>query len=812
MAACEELVQAALPDWSTKEIRALLRNVSRGAERHIADNPGASFNDAVEQARLALVERVEETVQGIRANTAKNALKVLEGVARVRAASDKVEGLRSLLIGTQRGEAFARASAAGEQRALALRYEGGLIADIAKTEGGLKLFSSGVLDDDIARAMWQLDRVAPALDELDPSAIQIARAINKWQEISRLEANDAGANIGKLDGYITRQSHDPPRISADRASWEDMARLSFDWERMEIDDIPQFLNTLWADLSDGIHLKVGASGGRALPKGIGRYLSHERIIHFKDADSWLEYNRQFGAGNLRESVIHGLERNARATGLMRVLGPDHEMNYQRVVELTLSDMKRSGEAGTREFLSAANRYRSWYLAELDGSTLIPGNDTLATFGSNIRALQNVSALGSSVFASVGDLSTVALNARFHDASLFDALGTSLSGLFKGLDSADRLELLSDLGVAFDSISGSMIAGNRFSIDANARGTIGRGQHQFFQMNLQNSWTDRLRAAAAEFLSMNLARKAGLAFDKLRHLRTTLGLYGIDAGRWDIIRKGALRDYEGRQFLTPSALDDAPDSLFSAYLGENATPSAIRQLRRDVQRQLRGYFTDQNGYMVLTPDTAVLGALRMGTQRGTVEGEALRLIFQFRTFNYAFTQRIIGRELQQNGWHGIARTLVATAIFGYISMTLRDIAHNRVPRRLNDIRTLLASIQQGGGAGLYSDLIFSQVIDRRFADAGLQLFGPTAADVLGSQGIAGILARSAQGRDPSAAAIRFAQSNAPFINLFYTKPLLDYLIFWHMQEAVNPGSLQRMERELEQRRGQQLIVSPSETIN
>jgi len=813
MTACAELVQAALPEWSRKDIDALLRAVDRRAAAEMKANPGMAYNDAVERARQSLAEQAEVAAQGMRLNAAKNALRTLEGIGRVRQAKDPVEGLRSLLLGTQRAEAGARMSAAGEQRALQASYIGGLTADISRVEGGLQLLASGAMDHDIARALWQVGQKAPVLDGIDPRAVGMAKAIRKWQEVARLDANAAGANIGKLDDYITRQSHDPGRISADRAGWEAMARDSFDWSRMDTDEagIPKAMARLWGDLSDGIHLKAGQDrSGRKLPAGAGRALSQERVIHFKDADAWTRYNEAYGSGNLREAVMQGLEGGARATGLMRVLGPDHEMNLQRIVDAVLRDMKAAGKGDTVKFQETANRYKSWYLAELDGSTLIPGSSTMASWGSGIRAVQNMASLGGSVFASVSDLATVALGARFQGASIFDSLGATTARLFSGAKTAERLELMADLGMAFDSIAGKITSGGRFAIDDGAQGAIGKMQHLFFTANLQHWWTDALRSGAAEFLSMNLARKAARGFDELGELKTTLGLYGIDAAKWDIIRSGALREMDGKSFLTPSALDDVPDEAFAKLAGD-ASPARARELRRGTQRQLRNYFADQNGYLVLTPDAATSGALKMGTRRGTPEGEAIRMIMQFKSFPYAFTQRIAGREWQQNGWHGMARLVLATSMFGYASMTLKDLAKNKTPRDPKDPRTIVAALQQGGGAGLYSDLLFSQIVDRRFGDAGLQLFGPTVSDVLGSGGVAGIAARAVEGKDPSAAALRFAQGNTPFFNLFYVKPVLDYLVFWHAQEAVNPGSLRRMEAEMEKRSGQEFIVSPADAI-
>ncbi|NMU83958.1 hypothetical protein HKB16_13805, partial [Vibrio parahaemolyticus] len=51
----------------------------------------------------------------------------------------------------------------------------------------------------------------------DQEAISIANIIQKYQEVSRRDANRAGAGIKKIDGYITRQTHDPDLIAKESA-------------------------------------------------------------------------------------------------------------------------------------------------------------------------------------------------------------------------------------------------------------------------------------------------------------------------------------------------------------------------------------------------------------------------------------------------------------------------------------------------------------------------------------------------------------------------------------------------------------------
>jgi hypothetical protein len=56
-------------------------------------------------------------------------------------------------------------------------------------------------------------------------------------------------------------------------------------------------------------------------------------------------------------------------------------------------------------------------------------------------------------------------------------------------------------------------------------------------------------------------------------------------------------------------------------------------------------------------------------------------------------------------------------------------------------------------------------------------------------------------------LRQAQNNTPFINLFYTRVALDYLILWDLQEAMAPGTLKRVEKAAQRDFGQTFFLSP-----
>ena len=66
-----------------------------------------------------------------------------------------------------------------------------------------------------------------------------------------------------------------------------------------------------------------------------------------------------------------------------------------------------------------------------------------------------------------------------------------------------------------------------------------------------------------------------------------------------------------------------------------------------------------------------------------------------------------------------------------------------------------------------------------------------------------------GRDVGPEFIRFIRSLTP--DFFYTQAAIDYLIFYQLQEMVNPGYLERMEAGFKSSRGQKFFIPPSRVI-
>lgn len=154
------------------------------------------------------------------------------------------------------------------------------------------------------------------------------------------------------------------------------------------------------------------------------------------------------------------------------------------------------------------------------------------------------------------------------------------------------------------------------------------------------------------MAHDMALIRNLDFNKIKpQERRLFELYGIDAGQWDMLRKGKLSMADGREYLTPEAAYDVTEQEISAYLtskGKKITSLRIENFREDLADRLRTLYKDRVQYAVLEPDAGTNSILHQGQEVGTIPGEFLRFITQFKSFPTVFMQRALGREIYGRG--------------------------------------------------------------------------------------------------------------------------------------------------------------------
>lgn len=737
---------------------------------------------------------------------------------------NEAKGLSILNVGSEKqGEGFGR-SVAAEQRALEAKLLGPMLAEL-RAAGVEKILAnrSPEFEQQVARNMWAITEaeangIAPKLTGLK-QAQDTAKIFTKYQEAARLMQNDAGAWIGKIPGYIVRQSHDMFRIrKAGYETWRDTIGPKLDEKVFDgVTNREEFLKRVWTGLATGEHYRErGAADwltGFKGPSNIAKKASQERSLHFKSAEDWFAYNEQFGSSSLLEAVIFGLKRAADNTALMRTWGTNPEAAFN-------ADVSQLRErAGRRADTKSADKFKDILLQsefdQITGMANIPGRPTLAMISSGTRAVISMAKLGGAVLSSLPDIAVKAATLRHQGIGLLEGYGNSLRDFTRGRGNVNEREIADAIGVGIDGFLGGMMS--RFSASDNVPGRMAKLQNKFFKLNALSWWTDGKATGAGLIMAHNLARNTGKGFDKLDEaLRNSLIRYDIGAKEWDAIRRANTRLSGDTPYLTPDAIQTLPDDVIRP-LAKDGSAKAIQRARDDLEIGLRSFFSEEVATAVTMGSARERAIATWGTKPGTAVGEAVRFVMQFKLYPIIYATRHITREVNRGGAFGISHLIVSTTILGYLSQSAKEIAKGREPRDPNNWKTWAAAMQQGGGLGIYGDFLFGEY--NRFGGGALEtLMGPavgTASDILRAfgefkEGISE--GQPAEGAKKSGAALfRVGVNNVPFVNLFYTKYALDYLILYQISESINPGYLRRMERRIEKENGQKFILPPSSAV-
>lgn len=838
-AACLDTIQAAAGrKLSDEELDDLLSALQARQRFLQARGMAVDARDAAVKAADQVADELQRAAIIEKRNAALNAAKRLEKAAWVQAnfGNNIAEGLEALLVGVNRAKTGAREGVAQVQEALRNQYLSGFVADLEKT-GALPLLTSGAMDRDIARALWALGKDdVSTVARLPKEAVELARAIQKWQEVSRIDANEAGASVGKIDGYITRQSHDPEKIRGDGSAqafeaWKAEALQRFDLEQMAGEtgkSVDAMLRGLWTNLASGNHMKAvpdDVASGFKGPGNLAKKLSQDRVIHFKSADDWFEYNQKFGTGNLRESVAAGLRHSADSIGMMRTLGTNPLAMFDAIKADLVDAAKNAGKVEMVAKLRDREKTLANYMAAVDGSMNIPGNALWARRMANVRSWEMLSKLGGMILSQLNDVAVYGSGARYQGRGFLSGMAEAVSGLGRDLKSTENKQLLQALGVSIDNMAGELGRAGSFG----EAGGMAKATQLFMKLNLGDWWVKKMRASAALGMSNHLASISDRAFENLHpDTQRVLSLYNITAPEWELIRQTAAKNVDGKAYIVPEALRDLSDDAVRRYAGQAASETAIKDAKAEVEGRLRNYLVDQTRTLALEPDAKTRAIMLQGTQPGTVAGELMRFLTQFKSFTGAYMQRVAGRELFGRGYEGdslwgalthgngeavgLAQLIVTSTMLGYVSMSLKSLAKGISPRDPTEsagqaAQILLASMVQGGGAGIYGDFLFGAA-SRTGSGTIESLAGPVPS---AAGRIVDLYHKALAGDDVRANAFNEALNNTPFVNLFYTRQALNYLIFYRMQEAMNPGYLRRMEAHTEKNNAQTFLLRPSDVI-
>lgn len=645
----------------------------------------------------------------------------------------------------------------------------------------------------------------------DALAAKGAKAWLETVETMRQRFNAAGGDVGKLDyGYIP-QPHDDLRVlRAGRDQWVsdvlpllDRARY-VDENGTQLDDarMVDMLNHAWETITTGGANKaaIGQASGPGMRANRG---SDSRAIHFKDAASYLTYSASYNKGGILSAMQAHVSRLAKDIALVEEFGPNPNTQW-RYLHDTATRTGASDLVGP--FLVSTQSM--WEV--LNGAAGSVVDVRMAEIAQGARNVEVFGKLQSAFLSSITDIPTYLMTTGFNRLGLGDAL-RNLIHSFGG----ETRDYANRAGLVAESMVSDM---NRWAESNIGKGWTGKLANATMKASLLEAWTDALRRGFSVTMMGALGKMsrqdwASLdAGDRARLQRQ--GVTETDFRVWQLAKPESWR---GSDMLTMQTLRAIPDADLE---GAGLT-------RRDVDRavsRLLGAIADESEYASVGQDLYSRAALTRGTQKGTVEGEFLRSIALFKGFPVALISRHLGRMVDQwrqpNGKvssvaYG-AGLIGGVTVFGALAIELKDLANGKDPRDMSTSKFWAAAFAQGGGLGIFGDLLYTGMggNNRAGAPNWTSLLGPVIGSGFEAANLTtGNIGQAMRGErtHAGAEAVRFARSHMPFVNLWYAKAAIDHAVLHDLQEMMSPGYLARMRQNAARDWGQSFWWQPGQTM-
>lgn len=760
-----------------------------------------------------LIEMAQADIDMARRNKLNNERARIIGVLKQKEVKARVEvmteagmtpkqAVRGIFFGSSEWAGGAMNSVQTTRDGLSARLLGGL-TQWARENGALVKAAQRdpAVNMELTKSLFDANYTGP----IGKAAEQIAKAFEGF----RVSMNRAGLDIGKLEGGYLPQRHDKAKIlTGGFESFRDSLMKNLDLEKSfgDVDDYEPILRRVYDNI-------IGNKDEfEAIPRRRGKTgssLEKERVLFFRDAESWVDYSTNFGNGNAWESAMSYLDTNIRKLAVMEHLGPRPEDTLGALVsslKTTDKAMLEFKSGNSPQAISSRQGPIGTYLKTALGEDLRPDNISAAKVFSTARGFQSLSRLGGATISALADLPLAISRLKTHHGqNIFQATFNTVGDFFRTIPKTEKAELGYMIDAICEGLHADMVS--RFDTEAPVGNMIRRLQNSFFKVNMLTQWTDNMKKGFYHGMAANVGYHRGSSLDALPlRFRETLKLYGLD-GRWDLIRNHMIRQVGDKHFVIPEMAREVP--------GLDAAG------RTKLETDVAGYLFNEVQHAVITPDDSVRAYLHQGTNPGTVSGELLRSITQFKSFPLLFMTKVAAPIWKSRKVSGIGTTgmladaafvFMSTTLFGGVAMEVKRLTKGKKPlstgKNPDWPAITTAAILQGGGLGIFGDFFLADT--SRFGGTALETAaGPLAGTVAEGINIVNKTRASVTGDDKSTAAdyFKFAKDNTPFANLWYAQLALNTAILWDVEERLKPGTMARRERQAK-KRGEEYWLSPT----
>jgi len=713
------------------------------------------------------------------------------------------DALHSMLDGsaTITPEGGERASTAARQHANASGTQSAYEYDLSEA----KLLratrrAKGEFARNIYRELYQLSMKDSGQDAHvgitgDANAPKIAQIARKYQVQSRANLNAEGADIGDVAGYMGTTIHGAdPIYKAGFDTWSRDLLAGLDprtFAGMDEADKLKFLHDLFGAFTTGRHIE-GDGIGLADPQFTGpgnlaKRLSQSRVLHWKDADAWLDYQDKYSQGSFQEKMVNSLRNGARQHALLLDWGTNPKAEFDALTQRVLDHFQKEGSIDmVRGFTPTHKNSLMQLFGDIDRSNSVPLRAMGAKVATYARTLISMADLGGVLFRHASAFATIPAELRYQGVPYLQALRSVLTNFLGPFQGEERRRVASLIGAGVESMHGAALGAGVGASDS-LPGVGDRLLNTYVRLTGLSGALRAQKEGVGLMLAHELAIEKGATFADLSPARRGIFTrYGITESDWDALRAAPDNPTaNGREYLTPDAAMRSP----AALSGRERTALGLK---------LRAYYVDSADRALITPTATDRNLARFALNRdpNTLGGQVGRFLAQFHTWPIAAARQRVGREW--NGRAGASRIAGLLSLMGtataaaYVGDTINGLLQGEEPAPITP-ETFAHSFVRGGATGLVGDYLAAAARDGATGVVH-EAAGPVATQQ--AMPLAQLIAdgwhaaRNGDGSKFGRAMAQFVGHNIPLGNLFYLRGALHYLFLDSLQETMDPGYLER----------------------
>lgn len=569
----------------------------------------------------------------------------------------------------------------------------------------------------------------------DEAAKGLADAIMAVNERMRLWANELGANIGKIDAWGTRHTHDRVKITkAQFPRWFEQVRGRLDWKAIEdpltgrpmqaegqpepsIEAQRSFLKYVYDNIDFG-RGSDEAVYGRPQGAAVWKRLSQERVLHFKSADDWIEYNKEFGSMTPHQAIINHIRSMSEDIAAMRAYGPNPKLGLHYRSQLQIKAARDAGKNDLANKLEGDGKTAMRVLNVINGA---PEADTMkqaqmAAFMSSTRHVLNAAFLDKAVIASLSDSNTMRLAADIIGANGWRQVEKQF-GIVKDMTKDDMLRIQ----WVVDTQADPGAAMQRWMQEVPPAGWAEQLSNTAMRIQFLSWWTDRARFMWNQTEWGEMAKDAAKPLDEVSpNLRRRLKEVGITADEWDALRAEdtIFTAQNGSTWVVPAYWLEATDLPF--------------ERAREIYAKIETMIQMSMERAVPTSSPVMRAMLGEGDDSapGSPMYELRKSALSMKSFVLAFSrgQYQIMKALPDNATRGLyaVNLLIGATALGAVALQIDEIRAGKDPLPMDNSDFLAKATLKGGGLGPLGDLM--QAADRPLGGVATYVGGPVLSAI------------------------------------------------------------------------------------